>query len=52
MRPTTLISGAIAALSLALAASVHAQDLLKLASGQRGNWDTSISEMCMRAGIC
>ena len=52
MRHTTLIRGAIAALSLALAASVHAQDLLKLASGQRGNWDTSISEMCMRSGIC
>ena len=28
-----------------------AQDKLKLASGQRGNWDTSISEVGTRAGI-
>jgi NitT/TauT family transport system substrate-binding protein len=28
-----------------------AQDQLKLAAGQRGNWDTSISEVGQRAGI-
>lgn len=38
----------------ALWASSHvaaAQDTLKLAAGQRGNWDTSISEVGQRAGI-
>jgi len=37
-----------------LLASVHqasAEDVLKLAIGQRGNWDTSISEVGQRAGI-
>ena len=29
----------------------HAQDTLKLAAGQRGNWDTTISEVGQRAGI-
>jgi len=29
----------------------HAQDTLKIAVGQRGNWDTSISELGQRAGI-
>jgi NitT/TauT family transport system substrate-binding protein len=43
---------AIAALGLALAASAAAaDDTLKLAVGQRGNWDTSISEVGQRAGI-
>ena len=28
-----------------------AQDKLKLAVGQRGNWDTSVSEVGQRAGI-
>ncbi len=28
-----------------------AQETLKIAAGQRGNWDTSISEMGQRAGI-
>lgn len=36
---------------LALVDSVHAQDKLKLAIGQRGNWDTSVSELGQRAGI-
>jgi NitT/TauT family transport system substrate-binding protein len=30
---------------------VRAQDALKLAVGQRGNWDTSVSELGQRAGI-
>src|SRR5512147_2302491 len=29
----------------------HAQDTLKIAAGQRGNWDTSVSEIGQRAGI-
>jgi NitT/TauT family transport system substrate-binding protein len=46
------IGGAIAVLALALTASLaFAQDTLKLAAGQRGNWDTSISEVGQRAGI-
>ncbi|HSS71547.1 MAG TPA: ABC transporter substrate-binding protein, partial [Casimicrobiaceae bacterium] len=30
---------------------VHAQDTLKVAAGQRGNWDTTIAEVGQRAGI-
>jgi NitT/TauT family transport system substrate-binding protein len=42
----------LAALSLAAgAAPAAAQDTLKVAAGQRGNWDTSISELGQRAGI-
>ena len=33
------------------AAPALAQDKLKIAAGQRGNWDTSISEIGQRAGI-
>lgn len=36
---------------LAVTGSAHAQDKLKLAIGQRGNWDTSVSELGQRAGI-
>ena len=36
---------------LAFAGTASAQDTLKLAIGQRGNWDTSISELGQRAGI-
>ena len=43
---------ALAALTLfGVAASASAQDKLKLAVGQRGNWDTSISEVGQLAGI-
>jgi NitT/TauT family transport system substrate-binding protein len=52
MRHLTLIRGALAALAFALASVAGAQDLLKIAAGQRGNGDTSISELCMRSGIC
>ena len=49
-RPFPLrLTAAIAALTLAAAAS--AEDTLKLASGQRGNWDTSVSEIGQRAGF-
>ena len=41
-----------AALSFAaLVAPAHAQDTLKIAAGQRGNWDTTIAEVGQRAGI-
>ena len=43
---------ALAALTLfGVAASASAQDKVKLAVGQRGNWDTSISEVGQLAGI-
>lgn len=50
---TGRIIAACAALVLAAAQShvAMAQDKLKIASGQRGNWDTSISEAGNRAGI-
>ena len=52
MRRWHRFGSALAALALALVApAVHAQDTLKLAAGQRGNWDTSISEVGQRAGI-
>ncbi len=41
---------ALAAAAL-LATQAFAQETLKLAVGQRGNWDTSISELGQRAGI-
>jgi NitT/TauT family transport system substrate-binding protein len=52
MRHTTLIRSAVAALAAAaIVGAAHAQDTLKIAAGQRGNWDTSISEVGQRAGI-
>jgi NitT/TauT family transport system substrate-binding protein len=36
---------------LAGGSNVSAQDKVKLAVGQRGNWDTSVSEIGQRAGI-
>jgi ABC-type nitrate/sulfonate/bicarbonate transport system substrate-binding protein len=46
------IGCAVAALVLALAfEAASAQDTIKIAAGQRGNWDTSISEVGQRAGI-
>jgi NitT/TauT family transport system substrate-binding protein len=47
-----LLAGALAALALgAAAAGASANDTLKLAVGQRGNWDTSVSEVGQLAGI-
>ena len=44
--------GALTALSLLAAASTaSAEDTIKLAVGQRGNWDTSVSEVGQLAGI-
>ncbi|HMK79511.1 MAG TPA: ABC transporter substrate-binding protein [Xanthobacteraceae bacterium] len=43
---------AAAAAALALASGVaRADDTVRLAVGQRGNWDTSVSEIGQRAGI-
>ncbi len=46
------MSGALVAAGVMLAVgSASAEDTLKLAVGQRGNWDTSVSEVGQRAGI-
>jgi NitT/TauT family transport system substrate-binding protein len=53
MMRAVLSRRAIAAMVF-LAASVgsaHAADLVKVAAGQRGNWDTSVTELGERAGI-
>ena len=44
-----MMAAALAAALFGTAAS--AEDTLKLAIGQRGNWDTSVSEVGQRAGI-
>jgi ABC-type nitrate/sulfonate/bicarbonate transport system substrate-binding protein len=47
-----LLAGAVAALALLGGVrGASAEDTLKLAVGQRGNWDTSISEVGQLAGI-
>jgi NitT/TauT family transport system substrate-binding protein len=46
------LCGAFATLILCAALPVaHAQDTLKVAAGQRGNWDTTIGEVGQRGGI-
>jgi NitT/TauT family transport system substrate-binding protein len=45
----TIFAAALAASLLGTAAS--AEDTVRLAIGQRGNWDTSVSEIGQRAGI-
>jgi len=42
---------ALALMLVAVATAASAQDALKFAVGQRGNWDTSITEIGQRAGI-
>lgn len=55
MIKSRLVRGALAALAVLTAsagfAPAIAQDTLKVAAGQRGNWDTSICEVGQRAGI-
>jgi ABC-type nitrate/sulfonate/bicarbonate transport system substrate-binding protein len=52
MRRLTRLGGIAAALCVTLALpAAHAEDQLKLAIGQRGNWDTSFAEVGQRAGI-
>jgi NitT/TauT family transport system substrate-binding protein len=46
------LCGAFATLVLCAGLPIaHAQDTLKVAAGQRGNWDTTIAEIGQRAGI-
>ena len=42
---------AIAVVLLGSAWQVHGQETLKIAAGQRGNWDTTIAEVGQRAGL-
>jgi NitT/TauT family transport system substrate-binding protein len=53
MTTWTRRGGLVAVLGALVAGSLPAaaQDTLKLAVGQRGNWDTSVSELGQRAGI-
>ena len=51
MKNTIVRTLAIAGIVAASATPLQAQDTLKLAVGQRGNWDTSVSEVGQRAGI-
>lgn len=48
MRKT--LAAAVAVLAL-MSGAARADDTVKLAVGQRGNWDTSVSEIGQRAGI-
>jgi NitT/TauT family transport system substrate-binding protein len=52
MNGSTIRAAFILALFLApLSGSAYGQETLKLAAGQRGNWDTSIAEVGQRGGI-
>ena len=51
MRRTSTAFALAAVLLLGASAGASAQDKVKLAVGQRGNWDTSVSEIGQRAGI-
>jgi NitT/TauT family transport system substrate-binding protein len=51
MSHVRFLLAAVAAAILAGAWPAHAQETLKLAAGQRGNWDTTIAEVGQRAGI-
>src|SRR5215212_9815626 len=52
MKATRIIGTVLLAASVLLAAPLAgAQDTLKLAVGQRGNWDTSVAEVGQRLGI-
>jgi len=52
MKLHPMLSRALAAVACTAAlATAQAQDTLKLAVGQRGNWDTSVAEVGQRGGI-
>lgn len=46
-----LAAAGLVAVAISSTGSAQAQDQLKLAVGQRGNWDTSVSEIGSRLGI-
>ena len=51
MRTTSTALALAAVMLLGATAGASAEDKIKLAVGQRGNWDTSVSEVGQRAGI-
>src|SRR6186713_1677036 len=51
MRTTSIALALAVVMLLGTAAGASAQDKVKLAIGQRGNWDTSVSDLGQRAGI-
>jgi NitT/TauT family transport system substrate-binding protein len=52
MRRFRLIGSAVVALAwIVMASPTYALDTLKVAAGQRGNWDTTIAEVGQRLGI-
>src|SRR5438067_10244441 len=51
MRMFRHVCVAPAAVAFAATRPAHADDTLKVAAGQRGNWDTAIAELGQRAGI-
>src|SRR6266849_7845128 len=51
MRRNTWLAFALAAAVVITSSAALAQDTLRLAVGQRGLWDTAISEVGQRAGI-
>ena len=51
MNKLSAVRTLLAALALGLAVpGAHAEDTLKVAAGQRGNWDTTVAEVGQRAG--
>ena len=47
-----LVGSAVVALAwVVMSSPTHALDMIKVAAGQRGNWDTTISEVGQRLGI-
>jgi len=51
MKHVRLFAGIAAVSALLTAAPASADDVLKLTIGQRGNWDTAITELGTKAGI-
>src|SRR6266481_3847315 len=47
----SVAAAGVSAVWLALLPSAHAEDLLKVAVAQRGQWDTAITELGQRSGI-
>jgi NitT/TauT family transport system substrate-binding protein len=51
MKLHQLVAGVLAAFALSAGPPASAEDTLKLAIGQRGNWDTSVAEVGQKLGI-
>src|SRR5216110_1533238 len=52
VKKASIYRGTLTALALCMLSFIAlAEDKLKVAAGQRGNWDTTIAEMGQRAGI-